>query len=313
MLPLVSIIALSYNHAAYIEEALQSIVNQTYPNIEVIVVDDASSDESQAVIRKFTHPYPKIQFIALKENIGNCKAFNLAYKLSKGKYIVDFALDDVLLPDRIEKQVAVFERLPADYGVVFSDVAFINLEGKRISAQYKRDDEGALLEKVPDGDVYEELLERYFISPPSMLVRREVFEKLDGYDESLAYEDFDFWVRSSRDFKYYFINEIQTLKRVLPNSHGSKFSQKRQYKMLESTLRVCEKALRLNKDQSENKALAKRIRYHMRQAFFTENFSIVKDFYLLMQRTSFSNPTDMFWLALAKLKVPAHWVYRYFR
>lgn len=313
MLPLVSIIALSYNHSQYIAEALQSIVNQTYKNIEIIVVDDASTDNSQEAIKQFIRQHTFIEFIPLKENIGNCTAFNLGYRQTKGKYIIDFALDDVLLPDRIEKQVAVFERLPSDYGVVFSDVVFIDPEGRRMGAQYKRDAKGALMEKVPDGDVYKELLERYFISPPSMLVKREVLEKLNGYDETLVYEDFDFWVRSARYFKYHFIDEVQTLKRVLPNSHGSKFSQKRQYKMLESTLRVCEKALQLNKDQSENTALAIRIRYHMRQAFFTENFSLVKDFYYLIKKTSSATMLDRFWLALASAKIPSYWLYRLFR
>jgi glycosyltransferase involved in cell wall biosynthesis len=313
MSPLVSIVALSYNHAPYITEALDSILTQTYKNIEIIVVDDASTDNSVEVISKFIEGSPSIQFIPLKENIGNCRAFNLGYTLAKGKYIVDFALDDVLLPTRIEKQVEIFESLPMDYGVVFSDVGFIDQKGKPLGAQYKRDKGGKLLDTVPSGDVYKDLLEKYFISPPSMISRREVFEQLGGYDETLAYEDFDFWVRSSRYYKYHFIDEIQTLKRVLPNSHGSKFSLKREYKMLESTLKVCEKAYRLNKNQDENEALAKRIRYHLRQAFFTENFSVVMGFHNLLRKTAQLKVSDNLWGLGARLKVPTHWLYKHFR
>jgi glycosyltransferase involved in cell wall biosynthesis len=313
MPPLVSIIALSYNQAPYITEALQSIMNQTYKNIEIIVIDDASADNSGEVILKFVEQHPQIQFNALKENVGNCKAFNLGYKISKGKYVFDFALDDVLLPTRIEKQVNAFESLSPEYGVIFSDVAFIDENGKPLGTQYKRDKEGRLLTEVPTGDVYKHLLEKYFISPPSMLARREVFERLEGYDEALAYEDFDFWVRSSRDFKYYFIDEIQTLKRVLPNSHGSKFSKKGQDKMLQSTLRVCQKALLLNHTFEENYALAKRIRYHLRQAIFTENFSLALNFHKLLRKTTKLNTGDFFWAAMATTRIPTYWIYKRFR
>lgn len=313
MLPLVSLICLSYNHRPYIKEALDSVLNQSYKNIEVIVIDDASPDGSAEEIRKYLHPFPQIKFIALTENIGNCKAFNIGFKESKGKYVIDFAMDDVLLPERIEKQVGVFEKLPESFGVVFSDVGFIDKESKPIGAHYKRDRNGKLLEKVPQGDVYRELLERYFISPPSMMVKREVLEKLGGYDETLAYEDFDFWVRSSRLYQYLFIDEIQTLKRILPNSHGSKFNQKRQHFMLESTLKVCEKAFQLNRSKEENKALAKRIRFHSRQALFTENYSLVKDFYHLLEKLDEESLIDKAWLLLANLKMPFYWLYKNFR
>ncbi|HYG39557.1 MAG TPA: glycosyltransferase family 2 protein [Cytophagales bacterium] len=313
MLPLVSIICLSYNHKPYIKEALDSVLNQTHQNIEIIVVDDASPDGSAEEIRKYLRPFPQIKFIALAENIGNCKAFNIGFRESKGKYVIDFAMDDVLLPGRIEKQVEVFEKLPAHIGVVFSDVGFIDKESRSIGVHYKRDKKGNLLEHIPQGNVYKELLERYFISPPSMMVKREVLEKLEGYDETLAYEDFDFWVRSSRIYQFRFIDEIQTLKRILPHSHGSKFNQKRQHFMLESTLKVCEKAFQLNTSKEENKALAKRIRFHSRQALFTENYSLVKDFYHLLEKLDEESLIDKAWLFLANLKMPFYWVYRNFR
>lgn len=310
MYPLVSVICLSYNHKPYIKEALQSIVSQSYKNIEIIVVDDASTDGSAEVIKAFANNHPHIIFIALSENVGNCKAFNIGWKHAKGDFIIDFALDDVLLPQRIENQINVFLTLPSTYGVVFSDVELIDAFSKKIGGHSKRDRKGNLLEKIPQGDVYKDLLERYFINPTSMIVRKEVFDALSGYDESLAYEDFDFWVRSSRVYRYHFIDEIQTLKRVLPYSHGSKFIQKRQYKMLESTLKVCGKAFYLNKTQEENAALVTRIRYHMRQALYTENFSLVKDFFKLLTQIRRPSLEDRLQLTLAKLNLPLFWIYQ---
>lgn len=313
MSPLVSVICLSYNHKPYIKDALNSVLHQTYKNIEIIIIDDASTDGSADEILRISQPYPQIKFFPLSLNVGNCRAFNLAFNQSKGKYIIDFAMDDVLLPSRIENQVEIFEKLPKNYGVIFSDVGFIDEKSKPLGAHYKRDSNGKLLEPVPQGDVYKDLLERYFISPPSMMVKREVLESMGGYDESLAYEDFDFWVRSSRSYNYHFIDEIQTLKRILPNSHGSKFSKKGQHFMMESTFRVCLKAHQLNKDDEENKALAKRIRFHLRQAFFTENYSLVKEFYNLLQIINGVSIQDLFFVKAASLKIPIFWLYKLFR
>src|SRR5688572_12462642 len=107
--PLVTVIAISYNHAPYIKEALESVYNQSYSNIEFIIVDDASSDASAAVIETSIQGR-SIQFLKNESNAGNCRSFNKAYALSKGKYIIDFALDDIMYPTRIEKQVMLFQQ-----------------------------------------------------------------------------------------------------------------------------------------------------------------------------------------------------------
>ncbi|MEQ8423656.1 MAG: glycosyltransferase, partial [Cyclobacteriaceae bacterium] len=201
--PLVSVICLCYNHAKYVEEAILSVLNQTYQPIELIVVDDASSDDSVAVIESLLIKYSQASFIGLKENIGNCAAFNLGFAQSKGQFIIDFAADDVLMPDRIEKGVRALESAGSDFGVQFSDALLIDRYGVTMGLQSDKFSH----DSIPQGDIYREIIDRYFISAPTMLIRREVLEKLQGYDESLAYEDFDFWVRSSRDFEYLYIPE----------------------------------------------------------------------------------------------------------
>ena len=124
--PLVSIVCLCYNHAAYVEEALKSVFGQTYPNLQVIIVDDASTDNSIEVIRRTLTQHPHIQLLALPQNMGNCKAFNQGLRLATGEYIVDFATDDVMLPERIEKQLQLFSQLDSSYGVVFTDANYID-------------------------------------------------------------------------------------------------------------------------------------------------------------------------------------------
>lgn len=137
--PLVSVICLCYNHEQFVQEALESVFSQTYPHIEIIVVDDASTDTSVAVISEVLakHQGHSIKTRFLSENQGNCKAFNEGFALAQGKYVIDFATDDVLIPDRIGKQVQYFESLPDSFGVVFTEAAYIDSKGQHLYYHFK--------------------------------------------------------------------------------------------------------------------------------------------------------------------------------
>ncbi|MGC4023146.1 MAG: glycosyltransferase family A protein [Cyclobacteriaceae bacterium] len=128
--PLVSVICLCYNQKRFVEESMLSVLSQTYKNIELIVIDDASNDGSQEVIRDFLVSYPQIQFLPLTQNVGNCKAFNMGWRLAKGEYIVDLSADDIMLAERIEKQVDYFQELDSTCGVVFTDCVYVDESGK---------------------------------------------------------------------------------------------------------------------------------------------------------------------------------------
>ena len=271
--PLVSIICLCYNQASFVKEALESVWVQTYPNIELIVVDDGSTDGSAEVIQEVLKSRPEVQFLALNENIGNCRAFNKGLKNSRGKYIIDLAADDILLPERVTEGVTALEQAGVEYAVNFTDAVYIDVKGVELRSHYKRDKDGVLLEKVPQHSVYADLLQRYFICTPSMMFRKEVMEELNGYDEALAYEDFDFWVRSSRNWKYCFTDRILVKKRIVPQS-WSTLQYDNKNRQLESTLKVCYKAKELNKTKEENIALSHRLKYEMRQALRFRNFKV---------------------------------------
>lgn len=266
--PLVTVVCISYNHGTYVQEALRSIFNQTYSNIQIIVADDASSDDSQGQISSFfslnEHLSPVVIFN--EKNTGNCKIFNKALKQARGKYIMDLAADDYLYPQCIERLVERFEQLPSEYGVVFSNVDLVSETGMQLSKQYPVDEQGHSLQKIPEGNLYEEIIKRYFISCVGMMMKREVLEELGGYDEELAYEDFDFWIRSSRVYEYGYVDECLVAKRKLPQSLSTQFSRKGYDRMFESTARVCQKIAWLNRCESENQALFTRIHYEFRQA-----------------------------------------------
>ncbi len=283
-LPLVTVICLCYNHERFIEEALRSVVNQTYGNIQLIVVDDGSTDASPQRIRSFLKNHPIVTFVELKQNHGMTRAFNIALKQSQGDYIVDFAGDDVFHPQRIEKQVHAFQHLDASYGVVFSDARLIDELSNPIGTFYTRKPDGTLQTPVPGGDVYAAILRSYCICAPTTLVRREVYDLLGGYDESLVYEDFDFFVRSARTYNYHYLDEPLTDYRKSAGSDSTKFYRKHYNPHLISTLAVCHKAYAQNKNNAENEALAFRVRYLLRQSFFTENFDLVEQYAQLLQK-----------------------------
>lgn len=281
-LPLVSVVCLCYNQKEFVKSALESAITQTYPNIEIIVVDDASTDGSQDEIETFLKDHPDIKFIPLDKNLGNCAAFNMAFARTKGKYIIDLAADDLLLPVRVEMGVADLEMADKFYGVHFSDAFLIDREGKILNTHYTRNRDGELVEDIPQGDIYQELIRRYFINPPTVLMKREVLEALGGYDETLSYEDFDFWIRSSRKYKYLFNKTPLVKKRVLKKSLSSgQFTFRNKHQR--STLEVCRKILSLNQTKAENQALVSRCWYEIRQCLKTLNLQLIPGYLALIR------------------------------
>ena len=269
--PLVTVIALCYNHERFVREALQSVENQTYSNIELIIVDDFSTDKSVSTILKFLENKSAVKTIFNKTNLGNCRSFNQALKLASGKYIIDFSTDDVMLPERITEQVKIFEESSEKVGVVYSNGVYIDEDSEPLKG-------GQILnnQKMPEGNVYLDFLKGSFMMPSTMIVRKSVLDKLNGYDENLAYEDLDFWIRSSRNWEYVYLPKILSYQRVVAGSHSASF-YKRHNKLIPSVIEICRKALVLNKTEKENQALLIRIRTTMIKCVLTENFQAGKE------------------------------------
>ncbi|KAA3439384.1 glycosyltransferase family 2 protein [Rufibacter hautae] len=309
--PLVSIICLCYNHAAFLHEALDSVLAQTYPHLEVLVVDDLSTDNSVEIIEKYVRRHPQIRFLKHKRNLGNCASFNEALQLSQGDFIIDFATDDVLHPERVARQVAAFQQLPASYGVVYTDAELIDEQGASLGFFYTRSAEGSLTPLPAQGEVFSEVLGRYFICPPTMMMRRQVLEELHGYDPSLAYEDFDFWVRSSRYWQYHFLDRPLCQRRMHPRSLSRQVYQKGD-KQLASTVKVIQKAQKLVRTPREKEALQARIRYEARHAYLTANYSEATQLLRLLEEEQGMTLTYRFLQVLTQKKVPLQFIRRWY-
>ncbi|WKN41474.1 glycosyltransferase family 2 protein [Tunicatimonas pelagia] len=283
--PLVSVIALCYNHAQFLEEALSSIAQQTYSAIEVILVDDASTDASVNLAKRYLEKNPftyPIKTLFLSENAGNCTAFNRGLALASGKYIIDFATDDSMLPQRIEQQVAYFESLSNDYGVVFTEAEYVDEGGRHLWYHYQ--DRLKHVRPIPVGDVYADVLAQYFISAPTMMIRKQVLDELGGYDEQLAYEDFDFWVRSARTWKYAYLDICTTQVRKHVDSMSAQQYHPGDPK-LHSTYLVCRKALKMTETTQECRSLLMRILFELKPAIFKKHWKTAYLFSILLFNT----------------------------
>jgi len=277
--PLVTILVVCHNQRQFVKEALESCFLQTYKNIEIIIIDDNSADGSIQITQDLESNGHYLKKILLSEPRGYCKAFNLGLSHAQGQYIIDLAGDDVLLPTRVEEGIVSLES--GLWGVNFCDAYYINEASEITGTHYRRGSNGQLLEEVPQGNVFTQVLERYFVCTPTMMISRDVLDYLGGYDESLFYEDFDFWVRSSRLYRYSFTNKLLVKKRVLKNSMS-----KSQYlpgsKMLPSTLKVCQKAFDLCQSKEEYQSLLVRVRYELRQAILSNNYPIANELHSLL-------------------------------
>ncbi len=288
MEPLVSVICLCYNHEKYLIEALNSVLNQTYPHLEVIVVDDFSTDASASLLKEYADKHPELLLILHQINTGNCRAFNEALALSTGEFIIDFATDDVMLPTKIADQVNTFAQLDETYGVVYTDAELINDASTAIGYFYQRNKSGRITSRTPSGYVFTDILSYAFLCPPTLMFRRALLTELNGYDETLAYEDFDVWVRSGQRWQYYFLNKV-LMKRRLHTASLSHQLYKPGDKQLQSTVKICRKAQQLVRTEAEKKALIIRVKSEIRQAFSTGNFSETgKFFQILEELTSLS-------------------------
>lgn len=278
--PLVSVVCLAYNHEAYVVEALESVLNQNYPNIELLIADDCSNDNSVAVIEKWLQNHPNILFFHNKKNLGNTKTFNNTVKHAKGDFIIDLAADDVLLPDCVSHQINAFQNTKySNLGIVYGNLIQMDENGAYLNDYYTEDDH------PESGNIYKMVIGRTTkICSVSSMVKKTVFETVGYYDENLAYEDLDLWIRASRVFDFEYIPEILVKKRELSTSlsaHFTKKNNKKTNRLNESTLQILKKAIQLNRTKEEHKALLGRIRFELYKFITSRNFVLTAKLLLL--------------------------------
>jgi glycosyltransferase involved in cell wall biosynthesis len=180
--PLVSVIVPCYNGAAFLEETLRSALAQSYAEVEVVVVDDGSTDSSPEIARRFPVRYIR------QPNRGLCEARNVGIRESKGDYLVFLDADDRLKPGAIEAGLRALAQRP-DCAMTVGDHMFITADGGYLASSTK---------ECSTHSHYEALLKSNFIEMiASVLFRRSIFDEVGGFDATLRVaEDYELYLRS---------------------------------------------------------------------------------------------------------------------
>ena len=208
--PKVSIIVPTYNRAGWLEETLCSVVNQTFKDFELIVVDDGSIDNTSQVMESF----PDAKYFTMKENSGVSKARNLGLDYAKGEFICFLDSDDLWDEKKLEIQLYWMER-NIDSQVCYTNEIWIR-NGVRVNPMNKH--------RKYTGDIFRHCLALCIVSPSSVMLRKELFNKVGNFDESLpACEDYDLWLRIAVKNTFHFIEEPLIIKR---GGHADQLSRK---------------------------------------------------------------------------------------
>jgi alpha-1,3-rhamnosyltransferase len=191
-LPLVSVLMPAYNHEKYVEESVRSIWAQTYPNVELIVIDDGSRDATPDILRRLAAESPIPMRVEVQTNVGPSETMNRAFALARGEYITLTASDDRHLPHHVETLMDAFRRASPDTGVVFGDMYLIDESGRRID-HYLR------MQPARDGWIYEDLLLRRFMVPAlACMIPAAVFREIGGYPTYSSVCDLEILMRIAR-------------------------------------------------------------------------------------------------------------------
>lgn len=222
--PLVAALVFCYNQARFVIESLESVRRQTYKNIQLIIIDDASSDDSAKLIRQWIKNNNIIcTFIAHEKNMGICKTMNDALLHAKGKYVSQIASDDIWMPEKIQNQVKIMEGLDPSFGVVYSDALRIDekgVKGKETHLEiYRKFFSG---KRFPEGRIFSDLLNYNFVNPAAALIRMDCYNTVGLYDENLIFEDLDMWLRISQQYNFAFSPFISAMYRKTQDSFSRK-------------------------------------------------------------------------------------------
>ncbi|MCU4413734.1 glycosyltransferase [Acinetobacter sp. WU_MDCI_Axc73] len=239
--PLVTFVVPCYNHEDFVEKTLMSVFNQSYKNIELIVIDDGSTDSSVEKIKQnivlYKKRFSRFEFIA-RENRGLCKTLNEGINWAKGDLICFLASDDIIFENKIEVQLKYIEKYP-DVTSFYSGIKLINASDEVISTHETP------LQFYNFDDI---ILHNFVLYAPTAIHKLSDLKEIGGFDNSVKIEDWDLWLKlKSHNKKIVTIPEILAFYR----SHNENMSKKNDF-MCKELLFILEK-YKTNKNFSKAK------------------------------------------------------------
>lgn len=206
--PLVSIVLPTYNGSRYLSESIQSCIDQTCRNWELVIVDDASTDETPSIIARFVGADPRITSVRHPVNRKLPAALNTGFSKAKGEYLTWTSDDNLYRPEALETMAGFLDSHP-DVAMVYADNTEIDEDGRPLRLTTVGD---------PEELVYRNVVHCCF------LYRREVHERLGGYSEAFFLaEDWDFWIRAGMRFRFAPLHRDLCLCRRHPGSLGTRY------------------------------------------------------------------------------------------
>jgi len=215
--PMVSVAMAAYNAESFIEEAIQSILDQTFKNFEFIIIDDCSRDNTPRLINKYALIDKRIRSFKNKVNLGGCMSLDRAMKMARGKYIAVMDNDDWSYPDRLKKQVDFLEKHPG-VGIVGGTMEIMDENGI-ISAkrQYHRS----------DSSIRKNIFRYSPFSHPLIMIRRSVLETVGYANCKFApADDYEMYFRIGTVSKFANLKDIILKYRVVSNSLTQRYARK---------------------------------------------------------------------------------------
>jgi glycosyltransferase involved in cell wall biosynthesis len=256
--PTISVLMSVHNGENYLEEAIESILNQTYPDFELIIINDFSTDSSFEIIKKFADK--RIVLIENDHNIGLTKSLNKGLKIAKGEYIARMDADDISEINRFEKQIDVLQKNP-DYTVVGSNIFLI-------------DDTGLIIEQIKYPETTEENLGNIFfdntIVHSSAMFRKDFVMSLGGYNEEYSKsQDYDLWLNIIENGGLlYNIQESLLKYRIHAGSISNKFGSEQEQNAIRIVRRRLKSILDIDIKESDLKVLRNKKNRNVLQKYF---------------------------------------------
>lgn len=198
IIPSVSVIIPTFNRSSLLNRSISSVLDQTYQDFEIIVVDDASSDNTENVVRSLVDP--RIRYIKHDTNRGGSAARNTGIKVALGEFIAFQDSDDEWLPEKLEKQMKILASAPTHVGVVYT--GFWRIQGDN------REYIPSVEQQVKEGNIHRELLKGNFVTTQAVIVKKECFQKAGMFDESLPrLQDWELFLRIAKLYEFRYVPE----------------------------------------------------------------------------------------------------------
>jgi glycosyltransferase involved in cell wall biosynthesis len=275
MKPKVSVIIPVYNGERFIRYAIQSAVDQTYPNLEIIVVDDGSIDGTQNLV---LNNFPSVSYY-FQKNKGAAAARNLGMEKSTGEYLAFLDSDDIWLPEKISRQMEQIAKNP-EIKLIHTNIK-IQADGQIRDTAYPVDhQEGRIFENL--------LLQTGSVVCSTLLAKKECFEKVGNFDEELrTAEDVHLFLRLAYYYDFHFLNEALVIK----VHHGTNLTSLSNIYFGSGTLSSLEKIEQLFPQYSRGKSNVMRraffLRARLRAAAYSQKGEYTNAFHYLMKALSY--------------------------